>query len=269
VDDVKHPLGTHSNPEHKDKDTDGDGIPDHHDFCPAQSRGLSGRATDFDGDGCMDQEDDDKDNDGISDVLDKCPQTPQQYRFISDGISDFDGDGCADGIEDSDDDGDTIPNSIDGCPKTAPGEVSEDGTGCSQRQLDERARLDSIAAAAHANHRAHGRAAPSEADPVNIPTVVVPHWQELVQLIRSAWLEVLVGAVLTSCLGQATSFMMSIQQRIPSSPKASVRLVAQKGYGIMSNDNGAWRLAIRVAGYLIFFCLVYLYRARRQEHEIQ
>ncbi|CAE7866981.1 unnamed protein product, partial [Symbiodinium microadriaticum] len=70
-------------------DTDGDGVPDHHDFCPGQkkeggqSRWISGRASDFDGDGCEDGvEDQDRDNDGVEDKMDRCPFSPQQYNFV-------------------------------------------------------------------------------------------------------------------------------------------------------------------------------------------
>lgn len=96
---------------------------------------FSGRATDFDGDGCRDGfEDDDKDNDGVLDHMDRCPNTPQHYVFISNAMTDFDGDGCKDGVEDLDDDGDHIPNILDHCPRTASGHLS-DSSGCAAHQL--------------------------------------------------------------------------------------------------------------------------------------
>ncbi|CAE7351897.1 agaA [Symbiodinium natans] len=107
-------------------DTDGDGVPDHHDFCPGkkkeggQSRWISGRASDFDGDGCEDGvEDQDRDNDGIEDKMDRCPFSPQQYNFVSNSLNDFDGDGCKDGVEDQDDDGDGVANDEDECKRRA------------------------------------------------------------------------------------------------------------------------------------------------------
>lgn len=126
-------------------DSDGDGVPDHHDWCPQKKRTsrkadgresgwISGRASDFDGDGCEDGvEDEDKDNDGIEDKIDRCPMSPMQYRFVSNAVSDFDGDGCADGVEDLDDDGDGVSNSIDECRQTDLGD-SSDSEGCSAKQ---------------------------------------------------------------------------------------------------------------------------------------
>eukprot|EP00930_Biecheleria_cincta_P054858 TRINITY_DN4124_c0_g2_i1.p1 TRINITY_DN4124_c0_g2~~TRINITY_DN4124_c0_g2_i1.p1 ORF type:complete len:520 (-),score=71.57 TRINITY_DN4124_c0_g2_i1:44-1504(-) len=125
-------------------DTDGDGVPDHHDWCPQKRASkkthgeetgwISGRASDFDGDGCEDGvEDKDKDNDGVEDKMDRCPMSPMQYRFVSNSVSDFDGDGCADGVEDLDDDGDGVANSIDECKETRLGD-SSDTDGCSAKQ---------------------------------------------------------------------------------------------------------------------------------------
>lgn len=125
-------------------DTDGDGVPDHHDWCPQKrasaaksgqkSGWISGRASDFDGDGCEDGvEDKDKDNDGVDDKMDRCPMSPMQYKFVSNTVSDFDGDGCADGVEDLDDDGDGVSNSLDECKKTNLGD-SSDTDGCSAKQ---------------------------------------------------------------------------------------------------------------------------------------
>lgn len=126
-------------------DKDGDGIPDHHDFCPdlcapgancSKDGWLSGPVQDFDGDGCQDGvEDLDKDGDGIKDADDHCPLTPQQYTFISNSLSDSDSDGCADGVEDHDNDNDGILNAEDACPRTnlVQGEKA-DGAGCTTHQ---------------------------------------------------------------------------------------------------------------------------------------
>ncbi len=50
----------------------------------------------------------DADGDGITDLVDKCPNSPR--GFISDGSTDYDSDGCRDQDEDSDDDGDGNPD---------------------------------------------------------------------------------------------------------------------------------------------------------------
>ncbi|CAE8650926.1 unnamed protein product, partial [Polarella glacialis] len=131
-----------------DPDTDGDGIPDQHDFCPNKCKvkndsgcsapgWLSGRASDFDGDGCQDGvEDSDKDNDGVDDLMDRCPSTPNHHGFVSNAANDFDGDGCIDSLEDHDDDGDAVMNAEDECPRTVPGD-SSDNRGCSKKQLSQ------------------------------------------------------------------------------------------------------------------------------------
>lgn len=130
---------------HSDRDSDGDGIPDHRDMCPSPSQcfgvdcapagWLSGRSTDFDSDGCADgSEDPDRDNDGITDEHDSCPETPQDLKFRSmRNKNDFDMDGCMDNTEDIDDDNDLVENHIDACPFTNPGEQS-DSEGCAPMQ---------------------------------------------------------------------------------------------------------------------------------------
>lgn len=123
-------------------DTDGDGIPDRHDFCPRNfwsSAGskfgwVSDQAKDFDGDGCEDGvEDQDRDNDGIWDAEDRCPTTPQYLGFVSNNDNDFDRDGCVDNLEDDDNDDDGLRNVADTCPSTRPGDIS-DRSGCSALQ---------------------------------------------------------------------------------------------------------------------------------------
>eukprot|EP00929_Paragymnodinium_shiwhaense_P103158 TRINITY_DN66464_c0_g1_i1.p2 TRINITY_DN66464_c0_g1~~TRINITY_DN66464_c0_g1_i1.p2 ORF type:complete len:441 (+),score=92.81 TRINITY_DN66464_c0_g1_i1:117-1439(+) len=147
--------GGHASTRLSDQDTDQDGVPDHHDFCPRTCADAndtncsltgwrSGKATDFDGDGCQDGvEDDDRDNDGIADAHDACPLTPMHYSFVSNGLSDFDGDGCADGVEDTDNDADGILNSVDACPRTRPGALS-DSTGCCSKQRMANAQTEDV-----------------------------------------------------------------------------------------------------------------------------
>ena len=81
-------------------DSDGDGIPDAQDLCPAQAEDKDG----FDDeDGCPDP---DNDADGIPDALDKCPNEPED----KDGFQD------EDGCPELDNDADGIPDAQDKCP---------------------------------------------------------------------------------------------------------------------------------------------------------
>ncbi len=90
-----------------EKDTDGDGYPDVIDLCPEDPEdGKQPKPSD----GCPDMPD--RDGDGIPDVVDKCPDDPED----KDGIDDRDG--CPE--EDADQDG--IPDATDKCPKE-PGQV--------------------------------------------------------------------------------------------------------------------------------------------------
>lgn len=199
-------------------DTDGDGIPDHHDFCPgskgSQSTGwMSGRATDFDADGCADGlEDKDKDNDGIPDSQDSCPFTPQRYGFVSNPASDFDHDGCADGREDSDDDNDTIPNSVDACPLTGLGD-SSDSTGCSKIQRD--APVTTTAAPSTEHTESTDSSDPSSSEAAEEPKTVV---EEYTAWVGSASIEVVLGAVLSAVLGKVMMMMQSQKDHVPPSP---------------------------------------------------
>ena len=115
------------------------------DICPTSPRGFSSNPiTDYDGDGCQDNanndptmpgEDPDDDNDGICDYekykadggckyqadygakLDICPTSPR--GFSSNPITDYDGDGCQDdSIEDTDDDDDEVLDVDDDCKKS-------------------------------------------------------------------------------------------------------------------------------------------------------
>ncbi len=151
----------------KGRDTDGDGVPDRADRCPATPHGAVvdalGCPHDSDGDGVLDGLDQcpntpkgctidghgcphDSDGDGVCDGLDKCPDTPKGATVDTDGCPhDADGDGVLDGLDqcpntpkgakvddkgcpiDSDHDG--VPDGLDQCPGTAAG-VPVDSTGC-------------------------------------------------------------------------------------------------------------------------------------------
>lgn len=212
-------------------DSDGDGVPDQHDFCPsstcspgdvlcAPSGWISGRATDFDADGCADgTEDVDKDNDGILDERDRCPLTPQKYAFVSNAYSDFDGDGCADWFEDSDDDGDAVPNSVDSCPRTAPWDVS-DSSGCSQFQHErpETLELHRIMTVQSTMH-SPARTAPLVEQKEEQPT----RFQEWIHLFQGAGVELAVGAVLSFAFGKAYDAYRKLQEKIPTDPSDSIQ----------------------------------------------
>ena len=106
-------------------DADSDGVPDldadgsELDKCrkSLDKNFISTPATDYDGDGCKDDdpngEDKDDDNDGVPDVDlngdttkdDKCPKG---NFFTSTSTTDYDSDGCRDRDEDSDDNGDGV-----------------------------------------------------------------------------------------------------------------------------------------------------------------
>jgi OOP family OmpA-OmpF porin len=129
------------------KDTDGDGIPDDVDKCPAEAEDKDGFE---DEDGCPDL---DNDGDGIADAADKCPNEAEDkdgYQDAdgcpepdndADGIPDFadhcpnepedkDGFQDADGCPDPDNDYDGVPDAQDKCPtqpETKNGYQDEDG----------------------------------------------------------------------------------------------------------------------------------------------
>ncbi len=134
-------------------DTDGDGVYDTNDLCPATPDGEA-----VDTNGCSQSQLDD-DNDGVVNSLDQCPNTPSGETVDVNGCSqsqiDDDGDGimndvdtCADtptgeavdtnGCSQSqlDDDNDGVVNSLDTCPDTPSGETVN-VNGCSQSQIDD------------------------------------------------------------------------------------------------------------------------------------
>ena len=118
----------------KPKDTDGDGVSDKKDKCPATPTGVKVDATgcplDRDGDGVADYQDKcpdakglaalqgcpDLDADGVADADDKCPNTPAGTAV--------DATGCP-----LDADGDKVADANDKCPNTPAG-VQVDANGC-------------------------------------------------------------------------------------------------------------------------------------------
>src|SRR5437899_1446970 len=119
-------------------DSDGDGIPDKNDACPATPLGAT-----VDQRGCPA----DADGDGVYNGLDACPNTPASAHVDPRGCPmDSDGDGVYDGIDQCpntptgasvdakgcpiDSDGDGASGGLDTCPDTPAGAVV-DATGCS------------------------------------------------------------------------------------------------------------------------------------------
>ncbi|OLC77045.1 MAG: hypothetical protein AUH78_05295 [Gemmatimonadetes bacterium 13_1_40CM_4_69_8] len=118
-------------------DSDGDGIPDKNDACPATPLGAT-----VDQRGCPA----DADADGVYNGLDACPNTPAGAHVDPRGCPmDSDGDGVYDGIDQCpntptgasvdakgcpiDSDGDGVSDGLDKCPNTPAGAVV-DATGC-------------------------------------------------------------------------------------------------------------------------------------------
>ncbi|NUM45665.1 MAG: OmpA family protein [Anaerolineales bacterium] len=89
------------------RDTDGDGVPDRKDKCPATPKGATVDAT-----GCPK----DSDGDGVLDGLDQCPDTPAGMKV--------DAKGCV-----VDSDGDGVDDDKDKCPDTPAG-LKVDAEGC-------------------------------------------------------------------------------------------------------------------------------------------
>ena len=105
-------------------DSDGDGVGDAVDNCPANPNPGQ---EDSDGDGIGDACDlnIDTDNDGVADVNDNCPAIPNP------GQEDTDGDGIGDACDPlTDSDGDGVGDASDNCPATPnPGQEDADGDG--------------------------------------------------------------------------------------------------------------------------------------------
>lgn len=118
-------------------DTDGDGVPDKRDACPATPAGAL-----VDEVGCPI----DADRDGVADGLDQCPGTPEGWPVDAKGCpTDGDGDGVADGADSCpntprgarvdargcpmDGDRDGVYDGLDRCPDTPSG-VNVDASGC-------------------------------------------------------------------------------------------------------------------------------------------
>ncbi|SVD33595.1 uncharacterized protein METZ01_LOCUS386449, partial [marine metagenome] len=90
-------------------DSDGDGLHDVIDACPDDPNDWA----DLDGDGICNGADDDDDGDGWSDVYEiQCSSNPLHYDHYP---LDYDGDGTCDGIDDDDDD-DGHTDDEDSCP---------------------------------------------------------------------------------------------------------------------------------------------------------
>jgi len=130
------------------KDTDGDGVNDDSDKCPATPVGTVVNSF-----GC--EVDGDSDRDGVADSKDQCPNTPFGTAVDDNGCK-VDGDSDNDGVKDSadqcpntvpgtsvdsvgcpgdpDSDNDGVPNSKDQCPNTTAG-VRVDFKGCEIRDV--------------------------------------------------------------------------------------------------------------------------------------
>jgi hypothetical protein len=97
-------------------DRDGDGVPDHRDFCPDNPEDLDGWE---DEDGCPDPDDD---GDGVPDDDDACPREPGPPEARGCPVVDRDRDGIADAVDRCPDAPETVNDYLDddGCPDVAP-----------------------------------------------------------------------------------------------------------------------------------------------------
>lgn len=100
-------------------DSDGDGVADGIDRCPATAAGVRVDAT-----GCLL----DTDGDGVHDGADQCAKTPKGARVDNRGCpTDRDRDGVADGIDKCPDTPDNARVDATGCPKDSDGDRVWDG----------------------------------------------------------------------------------------------------------------------------------------------
>lgn len=83
----------------------------------------------------------DSDGDGVLDTEDRCPASASALHFYSSWRTDWDGDGCLDSVEDADDDDDNVLDSLDLCPRSPLG-VFVDKDGCTGGQLELQRRGD-------------------------------------------------------------------------------------------------------------------------------
>ena len=149
----------------EDTDDDADGKADDTDLCDPDARegdagaggvalsakgwsrntGSTLAATDYDDDGCRDDdEDSDDDGDGVGDASDRCDpdalsddaRSASERSWLSTPESDYNGNGCRDGrSEEPDQDSDTVLDGADGCDRSRLGFTSTldadfDGDGC-------------------------------------------------------------------------------------------------------------------------------------------
>ena len=143
---LSFPLGEKVMPAPMVKDTDGDGVNDAEDKCPATPAGAAVNSY-----GC----ELDSDRDGVVNSKDQCPNTPRGVAVDKNGCK-IDGDSDKDGVKDSmdqcpntlagttvdargcpvdpDSDNDGVPNSKDQCPATPMG-ARVDFKGCEIKQV--------------------------------------------------------------------------------------------------------------------------------------
>ena len=96
-------LGDISYSPRPSSDTDGDGLYDNVDICPADAEDMDGYA---DEDGCPEP---DNDDDQVLDGIDQCPEQPEDLDQHND----------EDGCPDPDDDSDGVADGYDSCPNDA------------------------------------------------------------------------------------------------------------------------------------------------------
>ncbi|MBL9038109.1 MAG: OmpA family protein, partial [Archangium sp.] len=116
-----------------DLDDDTDGVPDTTDSCRLDPED---RDTFEDGDGCPDP---DNDKDGVPDVKDRCALVPETVNGFEDT------DGCPDEKPLVDTDGDGLLDNVDRCPTQAEDkDTFEDGDGCPDVDNDKDGILDTV-----------------------------------------------------------------------------------------------------------------------------